>query len=85
MLWRKCRFRLKGHVMSEAQRPGRQENGQTEGRKLSPEARRALAEAEGRRREAAGKPDLPPEFNGPAGPEPIRYGDWERKGIASDF
>ncbi len=25
------------------------------------------------------------EIGGPAGPEPTRYGDWERKGIASDF
>ena len=52
---------------------------------LSPEARRALAEAEARRREAVREPPLPLEFNGPAGPEPVRYGDWERKGIASDF
>ena len=35
--------------------------------------------------QAAPAPALPPEFNGPKGPEPIRYGDWERKGIASDF
>ena len=28
---------------------------------------------------------LPKEFQGPQGPEPTRYGDWERKGIASDF
>lgn len=28
---------------------------------------------------------LAPEVNGPKGPEPTRYGDWERKGIASDF
>ena len=28
---------------------------------------------------------LPPEVSGPKGPEPTRYGDWERKGIASDF
>jgi hypothetical protein len=51
---------------------------------LSPEARRALAEAEERRRNAIGT-SLPREINGPKGPEPIRYGDWERKGIASDF
>jgi len=25
------------------------------------------------------------EVGGPKGPEPTRYGDWERKGIASDF
>ncbi len=51
---------------------------------LSPEAQRALAEAEERRRNARATV-MPPEVNGPKGPEPIRYGDWERKGIASDF
>ena len=47
-------------------------------------ARRALAEAEARRR-AAAAPDLPPELGGRDGPEPVRFGDWERKGIAVDF
>ena len=28
---------------------------------------------------------LAKEFGGPAGPEPTRYGDWERKGICVDF
>jgi hypothetical protein len=53
---------------------------------LTPAAQRALAEAEARRKAAAAdlKP-LPKEFQGPKGPEPTRYGDWERKGIASDF
>ena len=53
---------------------------------LSPAARRALAEAEARRLAAAAeaKP-APREFQGPKGPEPTRYGDWENKGIASDF
>jgi hypothetical protein len=37
------------------------------------------------RRAAAGGPDLPPEHGGPAGPEPTRYGDWEKKGLAVDF
>jgi hypothetical protein len=55
-------------------------------RKLTPEAQRALAEAEARRAEAA-KTAVPreKEFQGPKGPEPTRYGDWETKGIASDF
>jgi hypothetical protein len=45
---------------------------------------RARAEAEVRR--AAAKPEhLPKEVNGPKGPEPTRYGDWEKKGLASDF
>jgi hypothetical protein len=59
----------------------------TEERKpLSPAAQRALAEAEARRLAAAAdaKP-LPRELQGPKGPEPTRYGDWESKGIASDF
>jgi hypothetical protein len=49
-------------------------------------AKRALAEAEARRAEAeAAENARPKEYNGPKGPEPTRYGDWERKGIASDF
>ena len=51
---------------------------------LTPEARRALAEAE-ERRKAAAAGSRPAEVNGPKGPEPTRYGDWEKKGIASDF
>lgn len=51
---------------------------------ISAEAARALAEADMRR-----KAELPveraPEINGRAGPEPVRYGDWEVKGLASDF
>ena len=51
---------------------------------LPPAARRALAEAAARR--AAAKPaDLPPELGGRDGPEPVRFGDWEKKGLAVDF
>ncbi|MGR3455070.1 DUF1674 domain-containing protein [Pseudooceanicola sp.] len=51
---------------------------------LPPAALRALAEAEERRRTA--KPqDLPKELGGRDGPEPVRYGDWEKKGLAVDF
>lgn len=53
-------------------------------RKLTPEAERALAEAEARR-EAAAESTPPTEVGGRAGPEPTRFGDWERGGIASDF
>jgi hypothetical protein len=28
---------------------------------------------------------IPAEFNGPKGPEPTRYGDWEQKGRCTDF
>ena len=51
---------------------------------LPPEAQRALAEAEARRK-AAKDPNLPKELGGRDGPEPVRYGDWEKKGIAVDF
>ena len=51
---------------------------------LSPEAQRALAEAEERRRRQP-ETRLPPEINGRPGPEPTRFGDWETKGITSDF
>jgi hypothetical protein len=53
-------------------------------RRLTPEARRALAEAAARREAARARPAAQ-EIGGPAGPEPTRYGDWERKGIVSDF
>lgn len=54
---------------------------------LSPQAQRALAEAEERRLKAAQDktPAAPKEIQGPKGPEPTRFGDWEVKGIASDF
>jgi hypothetical protein len=55
---------------------------------LTPAAQRALAEAEERRRLAAAEQQAKPrpkELQGPKGPEPTRYGDWENKGIISDF
>lgn len=53
---------------------------------LTEAARRALAEAEARRREYdAAEADLPVEKGGRGGRDPARYGDWEVKGRASDF
>ncbi len=52
---------------------------------LTPAARRALAEAAERRAHEAEGLNITPEEGGPAGPEPTRFGDWERKGIAVDF
>ena len=54
------------------------------GKPLTPAARRALEEAAARHavEQAA---QLAAENGGPAGPEPTRFGDWERKGIAVDF
>ena len=54
-------------------------------RDLPPEAIRALAEADERRRNAA-ETELPRELGGRReGLEPVRYGDWEKKGLAVDF
>jgi hypothetical protein len=58
--------------------------GAAPGKTLSPEATRALQEAEARR-QAAPRQDLPTEINGRGGQEPTRYGDWEKKGLAVDF
>ena len=53
---------------------------------LGQAARRALAEAEERRRQGAlYQHPVGKEINGRDGPEPVRYGDWEVRGIASDF
>jgi len=59
-------------------------------RPLSPEAQRALAEAEERRRvrdaeTTTAAAQRAKERGGRAGPDPVRYGDWENGGIASDF
>lgn len=53
-------------------------------KELTPAARRALAEAAARRA-AETQAERPKEIGGPKGPEPVRYGDWEVKGRASDF
>lgn len=66
-------------------KPERRPESRPESRPLSPAAQRALAEAEARRQAAANAKPMPKEFQGPKGPEPTRYGDWENKGIASDF
>ncbi len=53
---------------------------------LPPAAQRALAEAEARRADIEAKAaELPRELNGRGGKEPVRYGDWEVKGVAVDF
>ena len=52
---------------------------------LPPEAQRALAEAAERRKAAASQQPLPTEYGGREGPEAVRYGDYEKNGIAVDF
>ena len=55
-------------------------------RPLPEAARRALQEAEQRRQEGRSQEaELPKEVGGRGGKEPVRYGDWEVKGLASDF
>jgi hypothetical protein len=56
----------------------------TKPKKLTPAAERALAEAEARRASAK-KAEVQKEDPPRKGPEPTRYGDWEKKGITSDF
>ena len=53
--------------------------------RIAEAGKRAKAEAQERRDKEQDKKQLPPELGGPKGPEPTRYGDWERKGIVSDF
>lgn len=65
---------------------GAANSGAVERKTYPPAAARALAEAEARRtdyleREAA----IPKEIGGRGGHEPGRYGDWEIKGLTSDF
>jgi hypothetical protein len=61
------------------------ENAETP-RQLSVAARRALAEAEKRRRQVDERMrQAPPEEGGRGGLDPARYGDWEVKGLTSDF
>jgi hypothetical protein len=56
----------------------------TDPKDLPPAAQRALDEA-AERRKTMDAVELPAELGGRKGPEPVRYGDWEKKGIAVDF
>ena len=59
---------------------------QADERILPPAAERALAEAEQRRRlRAAAEAAVPTEVGGRGGLDPVRFGDWEKGGIAWDF
>ncbi|MGB3391169.1 MAG: DUF1674 domain-containing protein [Pseudaminobacter sp.] len=53
---------------------------------LSAAAQRALQEAEERRKAyLAQEAAVPREIGGRGGHEPVRYGDWEIKGLTADF
>ncbi len=74
---------------SPAAGPAEGAAGQATPRPLSEAAQRALAEAQARREaaeaERASQAAAPKEVQGRNGPEPVRYGDWEVKGLAVDF
>ena len=71
--------------MSEAEDQNKAEL-KTNEKALTPAARRALAEAEARRKAyLEQEASLPKELGGRGGKEPGRYGDWEVKGLTSDF
>jgi hypothetical protein len=57
----------------------------SENKPLNEVAKRALAEAEARRRAAEPNTATPREEGGRGGLDPVRYGDWEIRGIACDF
>jgi hypothetical protein len=66
--------------------PPAADHSKSERKPLSPAAQRALAEAEARRLAAAANAQpMAKEFQGPKGPEPTRYGDWEVGGRCIDF
>jgi hypothetical protein len=70
-----------GDRTSEAQR----DEARPAPRVLTPEAKGALEEAEARRIAQAAEPKRPREIGGRNGPDPTRFGDWEKGGITSDF
>ena len=71
--------------MSESSQSAPEEvPGAAPGKALTPAARRALEEAAARRA-AEEALALPAEKGGREGPEPTRFGDWEKKGVAVDF
>ena len=79
--------------MSQAESPANDQSGTVlvsatigEKRELPAAAKRALAEAEARRAARAEATETAPkEIGGKQGPDPARYGDWEKDGIVSDF
>ncbi len=70
--------------MSETAKTKKPDQAGEKARPTPPAAQRALAEAEARRQAAAAE-RRPEELGGRGGLDPARYGDWEVKGLASDF
>jgi hypothetical protein len=78
MFWVQNTVRYRREVMSTSRE-------EAKAKRIKEAAARALAEAEERRKAGKADGERPKEIGGPAGPEPTRYGDWEKGGIASDF
>ncbi len=79
---------FKAHTPAPAKTAGRapaspQASPQAPPRRIAPAELEAAAKAKVKAKESPGK--KPKEIGGPEGPEPTRYGDWERKGICVDF
>ena len=72
---------VRGDIVNEVES---NERSQPVKKPLSAAAERALAEAEVRRA-AEKQVEQAKEIQGRQGPEPVRYGDWEVKGLATDF
>jgi len=73
-------------ALSQGNRPEMTDLPDKSKKQLTPEAERALAEAKARRAEIDAKAAAAPEEKrGRGGLDPVRYDDWEVKGIASDF
>ena len=64
--------------------PGERDADEERARRLAAAKARAAEEADARRRTSV-PGARPPEIDGRGGEEPTRYGDWEVKGLASDF
>ena len=79
-------YELEMKALEMAENPEKKETPRPEKRKLTPAAKRALEEAVERRKARDGKSKAArDEVGGRDGPEPTRYGDWEKDGIVSDF
>jgi hypothetical protein len=77
---------VEGAPMTDDHAPEASPTESANAQRLSPAAERALAEAAARRAEIdARAATLPPEQGARRKREPVRYGDWETKGLASDF
>lgn len=73
-------------MIDQTSKPSAGSTDDTPQKRLTPAAKRALAEAQERRENYRAKEAaLPKELGGRGGKEPGRYGDWEVKGLTSDF